>query len=167
MRILLDKITTAGTHFPVALSTNARNTVNIIVADNGGTATVNTFNEATSFGRFTQFNEAPNGTRTDFSIKGSRLSTEDEIIIAKNGSVLTSGYTATGNIVAFTVAPVAGDLFEIFLTRAGSWVNIIASNFVEAGSSAFEFSEFFYAFRTRVSTCTNAKVTATIQGRNK
>jgi hypothetical protein len=167
MRILLDKITTAGTHFPVALSSNSRHSVSVIAENNGGTPTVTAITEATPFGRFTNFKEAANGVRTTFHIRGIPNAVEDEVVVAKDGVVLTSGITVTGHTVEFAVAPAAGSIFDVFLTRSGSWVTVLSIPFAAAGASAFEFNEVFAGFRVRVSVLTTAKVTATIAGRNR
>ena len=167
MRILLDKITATGTHFPVQLSSNSRHSVSVVAEGNGGTPDVTAIAEATPFGRFTQFKEQSNGARLTFYMKGIPAAVEDEVVVAKNGVVLTSGITVTGNKVVFAVAPATGDVLEVFLTRAGSWVTVLSVPFVAAGASAFEFNEVFAGFRVRVSALTTAKVTATIAGRNR
>jgi hypothetical protein len=167
MRILLDKITSPAKSFPVALSSNSRHSVTIVAEDNGGTATVSTNTQATPFGRFTQFKEQPNGSRLTFYVDGIPDAVEDETVVAKNGVVLTSGITVTGNKVVFTVAPAAGDVLSVFRTRAGSWVSVLAVPFVASGASSFEFGEIFAALRVDASVVTTAKVTATIAGRNR
>jgi hypothetical protein len=167
MKILLDKITAAGTHFPERLSNNSRHSVSIIAEDDGGDATVTAIAEATPFGRYANFREAADGVRTTFHTRGIPNGVEDEVVVAKDGVVLTSGITVTGHTVEFDDAPAAGSIFSVFLTRAGSWVNVLTVPFTDAGASAFEFSEEFEGFRVRVSVLTTAKVTATLALRNR
>jgi hypothetical protein len=167
MKILLDKITAAGTHFPVRLSNNSRHSVSVIAEDNGGTATVTAIAEATPFGRYTNFKEAADDVRTVFHVRGIPNGVEDEVVVAQNGIVLTTGITVDGNEVTFDDAPAAGSVFDVFLTRAGSWVEVLTVPFAASGASAFEFSEEFEGFRVRASVVTTAKVTATLALRNR
>lgn len=170
MRILLDQITAAGTHFPIELSKNSRHFVSLVAEGNGGTPAVTPVTEGNEFVQFTQFVEQPDDSRTVFTVKGYvDASKHNEIVIESNGSVLTSGYTWTAgsNKVTFSTAPAAGTIFRVAVARSAGWVEILTVPFTAAGNAGFDFNESFKAMRVRVSSLTTAKFTASISSSNR
>lgn len=170
MKTLIRAATSPVNSVPADTRFGGRKTITQFLQATGVPApTATSVFEGTQQIEFKRFNEAPDGTRTVFTIYGGVPAGFDDIDVWST-DIQSGDYTRISAItrgsdlcsVTFTTAPAAGTLLQAAVSNSKSWVSILPSSFTSEDSNATTYDEYFLAVRCRLTAIANGDFTVAV-----